>query len=120
MAQASHNLLLKRKNGNSKIKCDGCGKIKRVRHIIQFKGKFLCNICINNLPQNRIQQSATQILSGCNKKTMEQALSKIYLFKGYYQKGIYEKCAMAFPTILIGHKIKLVLADEEMDNDRKN
>lgn len=32
--------------GNSKVKCDGCGKIKRIKYMRLYKNRVLCSGCI--------------------------------------------------------------------------
>jgi len=54
---------IKKYKGNPKAKCDGCGRLLRTRHLIQFKGKILCRNCRNKLLTFRIQQSAIQYLN---------------------------------------------------------
>ena len=109
MAIAPHLKLERRGKGNSKIKCDECKKLFRVRHVIQLKGKFLCTTCKNKLLTSRIQNSATQKYVSFTAKTLEQALGKIYEINGYLMGNGSIKAYRSFPSILIGHKVKLVL-----------
>jgi len=59
---------IKKYQNNPKARCDGCGRIMRTRHLIQFKGKILCRSCRNKLPTFRIQQSVMYYLNPPNSK----------------------------------------------------
>jgi len=83
-----------------KRKCNGCRKIRKLR---KYKNLLLCWSCYSK----RIH------ILPCGKKfeTLEEALAKTYEIKGYLDKNSYIHAFLNPPQILIGHKIKLVLAD---------
>lgn len=81
---------------NKKIKCDKCGRIKRSRYIVQFKGKFLCSDC-----KPRINVS--------HRRTIEQALNKVYGVRGYMAKNGSVSAVINVPSVMAGRKVKLVL-----------
>ena len=41
-------LITKMNGGSSKVQCEKCGKIKRVKFMAMFKGKILCSNCKPN------------------------------------------------------------------------
>lgn len=47
-----------------------------------------------------------EIYRGRNQKTLEQALNKTYIVKGY---GKYPKAVLNLPKCLIGRRVKIVL-----------
>lgn len=81
--------------------CEKCGKKKRVRHVVYFKGKYLCSDC---KPKLNIGSHKGYI-------SLEQALSRVYEVKGYIDKRNHVQQKLNVPSILIGHRIKLVLVD---------
>lgn len=95
--------------GKKKIKCDGCKLEKRARHIIRFKGKFLCTNCRNKRVTSRIQQSASVKLDENGRMSLEKALNKVYEINGYLSLKGHIRGFRSFPSILIGHKVKLIL-----------
>ena len=101
--------MLKRKKNRSKSKCDGCKKIIRMRHIVKFKGRFLCYVCRQKLLTQRLQESASDKLSDRLKITLKEALEKTYMIHGYLTKKGSIIAQRTFPSILVGHKVKLVL-----------
>jgi len=70
----------------------------------KHKGKFLCYHCYHKRFKN--------FLGGMKPYyNLEEALSKVYIIRGYAGKqGV--KAVISIPSILAGHKVKLVLADE--------
>ncbi len=34
--------------GNSKVECENCSKIKRIKFMVKYKGKILCSACKPN------------------------------------------------------------------------
>ena len=109
MKHAPKHLLRKRKKGQSKIKCDDCGNLVRVRHVIRLKGKFLCTNCKNKLLSYRLQASASSILNSPARKSLKKALSQIYEIHGYLLKDNRIIGVRSFPQVLIGRKVKLRL-----------
>lgn len=100
---------VKSKKQNSKIVCEKCKKTKRSRHIIYFKGKYLCKNCISVIGNVGFL---------CNQISFEEALNKIYEVKGYKQKTratIMATCT--FPSILVGHKFKIMLQDKKLKKE---
>jgi hypothetical protein len=45
------------KEGHSKAVCEGCDKTVRVRFMIRYKGKYLCNQCMQRTASNKQNQS---------------------------------------------------------------
>lgn len=109
MSIAPHSKLKKGKNRNTKIKCDGCGRLMRTRGIVQLNGKFLCFNCRRKLDNSRIQESIIQKINSDRRLNLEKALEKTYELNGYLNKDGVIRCFRSFPTVLIGHKVKLQL-----------
>ena len=82
--------------------CDNCKK--KYREIIYFKGKFICRHCLKKVENKLGKISHNKI------QTLQKALDKTYEIKGYINRG-YIVAYRTFPQILIGHKVKLKLAD---------
>ena len=99
-----------------KVKCEGCLKKMRRKHICWYKGKYLCGSCRMQLIHQ--QQSAMEI---GKIQSLDKALSKIYKVRTYTSnKGkplLY--CLISVPTILMGKKVKLslMLESEEKENE---
>ncbi len=88
-----------------KKKCDNCNKL--FRELTRFKGKFYCGNClkskVTSIPASRKPMY-----------TLEQALKRTYTVHGYlYKKFIHPQICV--PQVLIGHKVKLILCDNEPD-----
>ena len=98
---------------NSKIRCQGCGNWKSSKSVIQFRGKLLCGTCRQKKPNSRLQMSAGQRLNPTRKLSLEEALSKTFYIKGYKGKNGRILTNLCPPQVLIGHKIKFILADNE-------
>ena len=80
-------------------KCMDCGKeMKRFR---KLKGRFICFSCY----QKKIKFIS---MRPCH-ISLEKALAKTYELHGYLTKDGQILCQRGFPSILIGHKVKLVL-----------
>ncbi len=123
MSGTPFNLMKKGKSAQSKMECEGCNKFWRVRHVVKIKGKFLCSHCKNKRLTSRLQRSASTIKSGALRMSLKDALAKTYIINGYIGLDGNIKAQKAFPSILIGHKIKLVLVkkDKEVkDGGNKN
>lgn len=105
------NKLFKRKKGHSSAICEECGNEVRVRNIIKFKGKFLCNICKSKLKTSKAQSSATELYIGNARIPLKKALNKIYLVRSYNYGG--RKCVVSFPSCLAEKKIKIQLVKEK-------
>lgn len=98
----------------SKARCDSCNKLMRIRHLVQFKGKFLCRCCRNKLPTFRIQMSASQYLNKTNYKTIEQVLNKVYEVKSYTDKRGYRRSfVQSLPKCMEGRHFKIILVEDE-------
>jgi hypothetical protein len=88
-----------------KIKCENCKKL--YRNTMIYKDKLICRKCY---------KKEVHILKGFPMPhiTLEEALDKVYYIKGYRSKGkksVGLVSCMSFPQVLIGHKIKVYLAD---------
>ncbi len=103
------SLMKKGKSAQAKMECEGCKKFFRVRHVVRIKGKFLCTICKNKRLSSRLQRSASTIKSGALRMTLKDALAKTYTIKGYLNFDGSIKAINSFPSILVGHQVKLVL-----------
>ena len=93
--------------------CDECGR--ELRKLSKFHEKFICGRCKRKL-DNVISYS-------CGRKliTIDAALNKVYEVKGrkYINKkgkAVIATNNLSLQSILIGHKIKFVLADDETKN----
>lgn len=105
------NSLIKGKSHYPKKMCDVCKKLKRARYIIKIKGKYLCTICKGKRLTSRLQHSASSIKSGAHRLSLEQALKKTYKIYGFLSPKGSMIAVRGFPSILIGHKVKLVLIE---------
>ena len=81
--------------------CKDCKTtIKRFR---EYKGNVFCFRCY---------RKKVNILGGEKGIfSMKKALSKTYLLKGYAKSNGQISCIRSFPSILIGHKVKLQLIE---------
>ena len=112
MSHAPHKLFFKRKGSEkTKMKCEVCNTSKNVRNISKLKGKYSCTSCKNKRLTTRLQKSSAMIQSGSHMTSLEDALSKIYTINGYVNMEGRVSASRNFPTILIGHKVKLVLVE---------
>jgi hypothetical protein len=78
------------------------------RQVYRRKGRLLCFFC------NR--RSSTIIPPPVNrnvKYTLQKALDKTYIVKGYVNSKGSLQAQISMPSILVGHKIKLVLVDKQ-------
>jgi len=90
-----------------KHKCDLCSN--KSNNTVVYKGKELCKSCYR-----RTMIKCLSLNSVHKRKTIEQALNKIYEIRGYGIKRNgrgFIRAVCSFPAILIGHKVKLVLID---------
>ena len=97
---------MKRLKGNGKemIECDGCNKkYKRLRHFRMFKGKWLCSNCFMG-KAHKIGNFGVH-----TGMSYEKAVNKIYEVQGYKCKNGRIQCSVNFPSILTGHKFKIVV-----------
>lgn len=92
-------------------RCNKCKRLIKPSRLFNYKGELICKFCIIKLPQNRDLMSASIIKSRSNSSTMKEALEKEYMVSGYKCKGknTIKSQINSVPTILIGHKVKLVL-----------
>ena len=51
-----------KKEGHSKAVCEGCEKTLRVRFMIRYKGRYLCNQCMQKTASNRENQSTGALI----------------------------------------------------------
>ncbi len=93
------------------IKCDVCGIRKNTKSVVKIKGKLFCTKCKNKRLTSRLQKSASLIKSGALRLSLEQALNKTYTINGYLDHRNSIIAVRNFPSILIGHKVKLVLVE---------
>jgi len=101
-----HNKLTKKKENNSKAKCDKCGKEYRVRGLVNFKGKFLCGWCRQKMKTFRAQQSASQINKGYI--SLKEALNRTYEIRKYGKSN----GVVWFPSCLAEKFIKIRIVNE--------
>jgi hypothetical protein len=85
-----------------RFKCDECKK--KCRKLRRYKNKMLCWKCWS-IKFNKI---------GCfnqkrKKITLDEALNKTYYLKGRINKFNQITLTKNFPSILAGHKIRIVL-----------
>jgi late competence protein required for DNA uptake (superfamily II DNA/RNA helicase) len=52
--------------GHSKAVCEGCNKTVRVRFMIRYKGKYLCNNCMQKTASNKQNQSVGKYIDDEN------------------------------------------------------
>lgn len=92
----------------ARFPCDECGIIRRVRGQQYYKGKMLCASCFRKVAPMMPMTNYNAFQS------LETALSKVRkvsvrVNKSQNSLSAYINC----PQILIGHKVRLVLADKE-------
>lgn len=105
--------------GPNKMKCDECGNLRRSRNVVRHKSKFLCFTCRQKLPSTRLQKSISQSLNPDARKTLKEALNRVYEVKPYVsKKGKLIAGGISPPQILIGRKVKFVLVDEEDEKEK--
>ena len=96
------------KKGNGarlKIKCSDCGFLYNTIHSYKYNGKTRCFNC---------NRKYRKIIGGGAFVPLEKALDKIYTIRGYVSKTRYLRGVCSFPSALIGRKIKIQLAEDEM------
>lgn len=91
-------------NKSKRGTCERCQAQPRI--LRYYKGKRLCWPCFKELALKGFNQL------GSRKYSLEQALDRVYTIQGYNIKGTI-RGTKSFPAILIGHKVRLVLADDE-------
>jgi len=96
---------LKMKISNDFFTCANCGV--KTKNAQDTTAGFLCRRCY------RKTRPTIYTMPKEPKISMEKALKKIYEIKGYVTKKGSIVTDLSPPHILIGHKIKFVLADEE-------
>ena len=72
---------------------------------------------------NKLKRTKIPLTIGSEKMSLEEALNKTYKMPGYKRMKNGRKrfvCSRCFPSILVGHKVKLVLADDNLNIRRKN
>ena len=108
MARHSLEIVKQRglKNQSQKSTCMECNKY--TRKFRSYKDMYLCYQCYIK-KVNMIEDWGNQK----TRKTLKQALDKTYEIKGYLSISGRIHSAIQFPQILIGHKVKLVLVDED-------
>lgn len=100
--------IINNNNGRGKAKCEKCGRIVRVRHIIYYKGLYKCSNCINRM------------YPPSNKKTINEALEKVYEVKGYKKGNGQMDTKIHVPSILAGKKVRLILIQPKDLNSLNN
>lgn len=103
-----HRIVIHRK-GNSKVLCDECKQLARIRSLTFYKGKYYCTRCKQKLQSFRMGQSVTQL--GIPKISLEEALNRVYEIKTYYRKDGSPQCHLHFSSALSGKKIKIVVVE---------
>jgi len=79
--------------------CDNCKK-KTTLH--RYQDKLLCWGCYSK---------NIRIIGGAKLTSLNKALNKTYTIQGYLNKKGKITAVRSFPSILIGHKVKLILAE---------
>jgi len=93
--------LTKKRHSSSKAICEECKKEHRVRNIVLFKGKYICPFCKRKYAPG-----------GSSRFSIGKSLERIYNVRGYINKRTGKITSIiSVPSILIGHKVKLVLVD---------
>ncbi len=91
-----------------KAKCDKCGKIKRIRNLIFFKGEYICHECKMKIKTASMMKQFPVMIS------LNEVLRKIYkVHLNFHGDGKYAYCNCSFPKILAGKKFKITLIEEE-------
>lgn len=84
-----------------KKKCGICGKM--YNQVLKIKGQIVCQHCKKKI--------LLLIPNGKKRFSMEKALSKTYRVYGYLSNENRIVACASFPSILVGHKIKITLED---------
>ena len=100
--------------GNNSAAWKNCKCGKRVRHLRKYQNDLLCYQCYTK----KVTKIGTTLGKFKSKISLEQALNKVYNIDGYkYIDGKKQPRIQArnicVPSILIGHKVKFVLVDDE-------
>ena len=107
--QAPTKKLIRKRKACSKMRCEGCGNIFRVRGLVLMKGKFLCYGCRQKTFTARIQNSAGSI--GRGYIFLDEALNRVYEVKSYNSNR--SAGAISFPLCLVGKFVMLTLVNPE-------
>lgn len=91
----------------TKLKCDKCGRRKRIRNVVYYRGKYLCSNCKPGLIQFPYKKGFT----------LKRSLEKEYNVTGYLDKSNRLHAKIHVPSILIGRKVKLVLVDKNSEKE---
>lgn len=102
----TYKMKKKKYKGYKKKKCNECGLEYRKMYLMKA-GLSLCWKC-SRKHYNKINSPYQK-----PRISMEEALNRIYLVKGYLINKREITAKFSIPNILIGHKIKIVLADNE-------
>lgn len=97
----------------TKYKCDECSRKQKNSSMRLYKDKYLCFWCYDK-KFHRMPNFNNPL-----RHTLKEALNKTYEMKGYLRKDNCIQCLMSFPSILVGHKVRLVLVHEENFKDCK-
>jgi len=90
--------------------CDICWKTTRTSGLRKFKGKYYCNSCYMKLSSVRDMQSISDMIHKKNKKTLKEALSKVYRVRTYSKnKGQGFYCQLSLPSVMKDKKVRFVL-----------
>lgn len=114
MGHIPHKKLTTRRHNNSKTICEGCKKEVRNKHVVYFKGKYICSNCKIKLPNSKSMSSASQI--GKPMITLDEALNKVYKVKRYGNGSVIG----SVPSILAEKKVKLILVEENREKNESN
>jgi len=77
---------------------------KKMKKFRRYKNLFLCYTCF---------QKRVKIIGKEGGISLEKALSKTYKISGYLNKKGRLVAQRSFPPVLIGHKIKIELCDND-------
>ena len=73
---------------------------------------------------NKLKRTKIPLTIGSERMSLEKALNKTYEMLGYKRISKDGRkrfvCSRCFPSILVGHKVRLVLADDNLNTRRKN
>lgn len=110
-------IIIRNKIGPTKMVCNGCNKAKRPRHIIKYKGEYLCTSCMSKLPSARETRSIEGLLRGNTGRPttkLDKALNKIYTVRSYMKKdGVGINCSIGLPSVFAGKKVKISIVEEK-------
>ena len=90
-----------------KSQCQAWGCKIWSKNLRVYKGKMLCWNCY----RKKVGLIWGTGGIGRNRRSLGQALDKIYYVRGHVDKRGYITASFSLPSIMAGHKIKVVLAD---------